>query len=333
MRDFSNDVTSCADNITTCARPIPRPKTNYKPNGRKIAAVEQQIKDKKRTHAPPINRGGAGNAAATPVSDGHHVWAVFGHGVVSCHNIDGGRRWIKFVEGSNIGFGHGSSPILADGNLIVHFDELVALDAASGQPRWRKELPARHATPTPLRIDGSDVVLTPAGCLLRADTGEVLAEKICSLSECSAVLHDGVVYFQGKKSCALRIPQSLQAETPIDPLWETDSSRGRRTPSPVYHDGLLYGITTAGILDVTDAATGEEVYRKRLDLKNVYSSITSAGDHLFISDTRGTTIVLKPGRKYEEVARNELEAFGSCPVFVDRRMYVRARKHLYCIGQ
>lgn len=311
----------------------PKDEEKIKQQREKIDAVEQQIEEKKKIHAPPVKRGGAGNAAATPVCDGEHVWAAFGHGVASCHTLDGGRRWMEFVEGSNIGFGHASSPVLAGGNLIVHFHDLVALDAASGKPRWRKELPARHATPTPLRIGETVVLLAPSGTLLRASDGEVLADDLGSMSECSAVLHEGVIFAQGGKTRAWRIPENVGAEQFVDPLWEADSARGRRTPSPVYHDGLLYGVTTAGILDVTDAESGEKVYRRRLDLKNVYSSVTSAGDYLFISDTRGTTIVLKPGREYDEIARNEIEGFGSSPVFIGARMYIRARKHLYCIAE
>ncbi|MHC4983091.1 MAG: hypothetical protein ACYTF6_07990 [Planctomycetota bacterium] len=45
------------------------------------------------------------------------------------------------------------------------------------------------------------------------------------------------------------------------------------------------------------------------------------------------TIVLEPGREYKQAAKNKLEGFRSCPVFLGKRMYVRGLKHLYCIGQ
>jgi hypothetical protein len=119
----------------------------------------------------------------------------------------------------------------------------------------------------------------------------------------------------------------------VDKLWDTRAAGGRRTPSPVLHDGLLYGVTTEGILEVFDASNGEPIYRQRLDIGDLYSSITSAGNYLYLSGTRGTSIVLRPGREYQEVARNKLEGFGSSPVFNGRRMYIRSRQHLYCIGE
>jgi hypothetical protein len=52
-----------------------------------------------------------------------------------------------------------------------------------------------------------------------------------------------------------------------------------------------------------------------------------------LGSTKGATVVLEPGREYREVARNQLEGYGSCPVFSGQRMYLRTNKHLYCIGK
>ena len=64
-----------------------------------------------------------------------------------------------------------------------------------------------------------------------------------------------------------------------------------------------------------------------------YSSPTLAGSYIFVSNDRGNTIVLKPGREYRPMAVNMLSAFRSCPVFDGDRMYIRALKMLYCIGR
>jgi hypothetical protein len=297
-----------------------------------IDAVKQQEKDLATRYPPPSNGGGAGNSAATPVSNGKLVFTVYATGIVSAHSLDGERRWITFVDGANIGFGHASSPVLVDGKLIVHIKDLVALDAANGKELWRVELRARHATPIVARVGGENVIVDPSGSVVRISDGTVLAEqRELSVSEASVVTHGGVLFAQSGKTSALRLPQSIGESFALELLWEGKASRGRRTPSPVYHEGLLYGVTTDGIMDVTDAESGKTVYQKRLDIGKVYSSITVAGDFLYLCSTKGTTIVLEPGRKYQEIARNELESLGSCPVFAGKRMYVRARTHLYCI--
>ncbi len=133
---------------------------------------------------------------------------------------------------------------------------------------------------------------------------------------------------------ALRLPQTAGDSVELEPLWEGDATRsGYQCPSPVFHDGLLYGVSRSGILQVTNVKSGKIVYRQRLPVGSVYPSPTLAGDLLFIGGNGGKMVVVQPGRQYKELALNDLERFTSCPVFAGQRMYVRAEKHLYCIGQ
>jgi outer membrane protein assembly factor BamB len=103
-------------------------------------------------------------------------------------------------------------------------------------------------------------------------------------------------------------------------------------PSPLIHDGLVYGVTTGGFLDVLDAKDGKAVYRQRLGMGQVYSSVTLAGGLLYVLDTRGKAVVFKPGRKWERVATNDLEGTGACPVFAGDHLYLRGQKNLYCLA-
>ena len=48
----------------------------------------------------------------------------------------------------------------------------------------------------------------------------------------------------------------------------------------------------------------------------------------------GSVVVVKPGVKYEQLARNQVEkSLRSNPVFEGKRMYLRAPGKLYCFGQ
>ena len=47
----------------------------------------------------------------------------------------------------------------------------------------------------------------------------------------------------------------------------------------------------------------------------------------------GQTLVLRPGRKYEEVAINKFDRVSTVPLFVGKRMYLRTDRALYCIGE
>lgn len=100
-------------------------------------------------------RGDEGNyASPSPVTDGKHVWALVGTGVLGCWDFAGqevwktdlGQRYTKL----DIAFGLSSTPVLADGRLFVqmiHGDgnprtqeaRVVALDAATGKEIWARK--------------------------------------------------------------------------------------------------------------------------------------------------------------------------------------------------
>jgi outer membrane protein assembly factor BamB len=277
--------------------------------------------------------GGAGNTAATPVSDGKHVAAVFGNGVVVLYDSDGKRLWGKFVEAPRLGFGHAASPVLLDGKLIVHLKDLVALEAATGKELWRVALPASHASPVPARLGTEAVVISPAGAIVRGSDGKVLVKGKFRTTQSSPVLAGDVLIASSREGMeALRLSHS-GGEVTLTSLWKRDGSGERHhLPSPLVHDGLLYGATTSGFLEVVDVKSGQRVYRQRLGVGQVYSSVTLAGEWLYVLDLRGKAVVFKPGRSFERVALNDLEGTGACPVFAGDHLYLRGRQNLYCVS-
>lgn len=314
----------------------PEAKDEHEKMRAEINELETRL-DTFRRENPVHQDRGAGNSAATPVSDGQHVYCVYGAGIVGCYTLAGEQRWLKFIEGSLIGFGHSSSPVLVDGKLIVHFHDLVALDAKSGEVLWRTKLDARHASPIAFRAGSESLLASPSGAIVRVSDGKILLnEPALRASECSPIVFERTLVAQEGKTTALKIPEMVRDSTSdneFEVLWQASASRGRRTPSPVLHDGLIYGATTEGILEVTDAASGDLVYRKRLDFDgNLYSSVTAAGPYIYLGCTKGGTRVLKAGREFAEVAYNQLEDYGSNPIFAGKRMYLRGQTHLYCIA-
>ena len=266
------------------------------PESKKLDAMRERIREvenRKREFAkkfPQERRGGAGNTAATPLCDGKHIFVAFGTGIVAAFDLQGKRLWAVHVEGPSQGFGHAASPVLAGGRLVVHYQDLVALDPASGKELWRTELSAKFGTSAVVTIAGADVLVSPAGALVRARDGHILAEKLFKLSNNSPLIHDGVIYAHGSgKTRALRLPSSLSEPVELEILWEETSTRDQRMASAVYHNGLLYAGGRRGIIDVTDAVTGELLYQQRTDLGDLFPSIVAAGKFIFISGRDGKT--------------------------------------------
>src|SRR5437764_1255579 len=79
-------------------------------------------------------------AAATPVTDGKTIYAIFANGIVRAVDLDGKPRWTKCIAAPlSTGYGRAASPLLVDGKLIVHMTSLYALDAETGKQRWVNE--------------------------------------------------------------------------------------------------------------------------------------------------------------------------------------------------
>jgi outer membrane protein assembly factor BamB len=114
-------------------------------------------------------------------------------------------------------------------------------------------------------------------------------------------------------------------------IWPSEGLPLETCCSPVYADELLYALVD-GRFTVLDAADGKTVYKQALFKGKCYSSVALAGPYLYASNNEGETVVIRPGREYQEVARNTLEPFTSSLVFSGTRLYIRGQTHLYCIG-
>lgn len=245
--------------------------------GKQLEAAEKAwLEYAAKYPAPPaLGDRGSTNSAATPITDGDTVYALFGNGIACAYARDGKKLWARHVEASPIHFGHASSPVLVDGKLLVHLKDLVALDAKTGEEVWRDVLSPNYATSVPTKAGTAAVVVSPSGAVVRVSDGKVLvkSDKLRS-SECTPILRDGTLYTFDSRARALRLLPAGEDAVKLEQLWESRISGGRRTPSAAWHDGLLYAVTTDGKLDVLDARTGEGVYQERLNVGDVYASAT-----------------------------------------------------------
>ena len=65
-----------------------------------------------------------------------------------------------------------------------------------------------------------------------------------------------------------------------------------------------------------------------------YPCLNRVGGRVFIHSGQGVTIIVEPGRKFNEVGRNALdEGSPGTPTFASTRMFTRCADQLYCIGK
>lgn len=294
-------------------------------------AIDVKLRELSRFALPHKSDIG-GYSSPTPVSDGKFIYVLFGTGMAACYDLQGERKWCRFVGHPENQYGHSASPVLLDGVLFVHVDDMMALKKEAGEVIWSKPLPAGFGSPVAGRIGREDFLFLAKGLAVRAKDGEALKWRCPALEFASAVVCDGVAYYIQNGGGAFRL--STDDSAVIEPLWKTSPKKQRYYASPVVHDGLVYTVTEQGNLSIIDAKNGSVVNATPLDLgETVFSSVTLAGGYLFITGEKGATVVFRPGREFKEVARNTLEPLRSTPVFVGKRMYVRTLKAVYCIGE
>lgn len=292
-------------------------------------------------YEPPPD--GSGMTAATPLTDGVHVYAVFANGIVRAVDLDGKPVWCSFIEAEqSTAYGRSASPILVAGKLIVHMTHLYAFDPASGKRLWmNNDARSTYGSPVGLTVGEVPLIVTAAGDVARADDGKGVNSSIGLSFNASPIVADGLVYFSDQAGVkAVRLTAAFKDQE----QWSRDLGTDV-FGSPVLHDGVLFAITGPGELFAYDAkATGTPppLIDARVLFEGggggaeplVYASLTLAGRYLFLHTNHGDSVVLEATREAKEVARNKLPAgSGAAPVFSGKDMFLRAGDQLFCIGE
>jgi outer membrane protein assembly factor BamB len=306
----------------------------------KVAVTPADLTDAEaRAAAEAYKAKDTGLAAATPVTDGTAVYAVFANGIVRAVDLQGKPKWISFIAApQNTAYGRSASPILTAGKLIVHITNLVAFDPATGKKLWENaDSRCAYGTPAAIRSGGADLIVTPAGDVVRADDGKTVNSQIGNNANASPVVQDSLVYFGEKDIRAIR----LGAEFKDESVWNGEIPV-EVFGSPLLHEGVLFTVASKGELFAFDAAKkgsvepligARELFGEPGAQPVAYASLALAGKYLFLNSNQGEIVVLEATREAKLVAKNKLEdGAGSSPVFSGRDLFLRDGDKLYCIG-
>lgn len=282
-----------------------------------------------------------GFAAATPVTDGRCVVAIFATGDVLAVDPEGKRLWGRNLGVPDNPYGHASSLQLHRGRVLVQYDHFgsarfLALDAGSGSTVWEqpREVRASWASPILVRLeDRVAAVLNaePAAEAFDAETGERLWSCKCMGGEVapSPAYSDGLAFVTTDYVTLAAIRMSGEQAGAI--AWQKDEELPD-VCTPLAVNGLLFVANGAGIISCYVAATGELKWRRETD-EGYYSSPVAAGDHVYLTDRKGKTHVFKAAPTFTPVRECVLgEEVVSTPAIVGGRLYLRGVRNLYCIG-
>ena len=290
-------------------------------------------------------------ASPTPVldPDGERVYVHFGASGTAAVSTSGNILWrTRFPYISQ--HGNGGSPILHNGRLVVSIDGydtayLVALDARTGEERWRSPRPdpvsQAYSTPLLIRVADRDQIFKRQRVpRQRARPGDRTRDLAGPLSERilerpRPIYGHGLVYLStGFQSPTLLAVRPTARVTSHGRTSRGGSGAGHRShPSPILVGDELYVVTDFGIATCVDALTGDVHWQQRLGGNHSASPVFVNG-RIYFQNEEGVTTVLAPGPEFRVLARNRLDGLTLASMAVaDGALFIRSDSHLYRIEE
>jgi outer membrane protein assembly factor BamB len=304
-------------------------------------------------------------SSPSPVTDGTHVWAMTGTGVLRAFDFDGNEIWMRDfpAEYGRFGmqYGYGASPLLFEDSLYVpvlhgyRTDDpsyVLRISKANGRTIWRVERPTEaryespdaYTTPALLRYaDNVEIVVTGGDVVTGHDTntGRELwragglnpyGDGAYRLGASPFVFGD-TIFVPSRERPMLAFRAGGRGDvTKSHLLWSFGN--GPDVPTPVTDGTYVYIVNDRGIMWCLDAKSGREVYgRQRLRPSTYSGSPVLADGKIYVTNEDGLTSVVKAGPAFEVLAENDFDDFTlSSPALSDGQIFIRTAKFLYAIG-
>ena len=295
-----------------------------------------------------------GYASSTPVTDGKHVYVLFGKSGLYCYDLKGNEVWNRSLgkKSDPAKWGDGTSPILYKNMVVVNAgilgNQFVAVNKNSGDVVWKIVDPGFTncwSTPTVVNSEkGDQILFAVPGRIVSVDpkTGKKNWEHNSPLNDstCACIVSDQQkAYLMGSRMGAGIALDCSKAEA--SQVWKKSLRSGIDTP--VLLDGQLYW-HSSGVFYSAKADSGEYVFKQRIKLfgrpasfPNVdYSSPIAVDGKIVLFARNGESFILNPGAKFDVLKHNkgfegDDSAFSSTPAADGDQLFVRSYKYLYAI--
>lgn len=280
-----------------------------------------------------------GYAAATMVTDGIRVYAVFATGDLYAYTLTGKQVWHRNFGVPDNMYGHSSSLMLYKNRIIVQYDHnedarLIALNSLTGETEWDIRREDDISWASPIVVEENEVahiiIVTSAKVSCHsAESGKLNWEVSCMSGEIavSPAYADGLVFAANEYACIAAIDIRTG-----DVVWQTDEVELPDVASPVATKDHVFLATSTAMIICLDSKTGKLLWETETDA-GYYSSPILINGMIYIFDKNGHSQIFMPEKEYKQVSVSDLgEGVVSTPAFVGNRIYVRGIKNLYCIG-
>ncbi len=302
-------------------------------------------------------------ASETPATDGEHVVVSFGSQGLYCYNFKGDLLWKKDLGVIHAGkhnnpeytWGTASSPVIYGKQAIVLCDSLgdgylAAFDVNTGREVWRTPRDANPSWSTPGIFEEkgkAEVVVNAAPLIQSYDfaTGKELWRigPNSTNTTPTPVFGEGLMFVANgynpiKPIYAVR-PGSRgdltlkNGSTSSESVAWSDVRNGPYMATPLLYRGVLYVVSTNGVLTAFEAKTGKQYYQHRIAPGGYTASPIASDGKVYIGDEEGTIYTLKAGSEFEILAKMAFdEVLMATPAISQRMVVVRTQHHVWGIA-
>jgi outer membrane protein assembly factor BamB len=350
------DIASVDDSTSHAWRVLCYDKRSGKPLWDRTAAsgVPRVKRHAKATHAN-----------ATPAVDEGHVAALFGAEGLYVYDAAGNLLWKKDLGLLDAGFfrvaaaqwGHGSSPVIHDGKLLVLADVqkdsfLAAFELDTGRERWRTpraDVPT-WGSPT-VHVAGGRAQVVVNGWKhiggYDLETGKELWRMtgggdipVPTPVEAGGLFfitnaHGGSAPIYAVRTSATGDVSLSSDQTANAGVAWSQPRDGAYMQTPIVYRGQLYVCRDNGVLSVFEAATGKQLYQTRLSEGGGYTASPVAADgKVYFTSEEGEVHVVRAGPTFELMAKNPLgEVTLATPAVSEGVMYFRTKGSLVAVAK
>lgn len=310
-------------------------------------------------------------ATATPAADAKGVvvtWTTPAAVMLMALDLDGREVWRRDLGPLVSLQGSGSSPILYQDMVVLANDQedmevspgrrkdgpnpagrsfIIAVDRATSQTRWQTETKtylAGYSTPCVYQAEGESPQLIfsyTAHGILSVDpaSGKInweFGQPFLDRAVISPVLAPGLVIaghgagIRGTRCIAVRPGSPGQGTAPS--LAYEITRNLPMVPTPLVKDGHLYLWCDDGVVSCFEVATGQLVWRERIEAE-FYASPVWVDGRLYNVSKKGEVFVLAAGDRFQVLHQISLgESSYATPAVANGAMYLRTLTQLFSLG-
>jgi outer membrane protein assembly factor BamB len=315
---------------------------------------------------PAIKRHPKSTHANTSIAtDGKFIIAFFGSEGLYCYDFDGKLIWKKsfgvlksiWTVMKNAEWEFASSPIIADGKVIVQCDVLensfiAALDVSTGKELWRTERDEYPGwcTPNIYTSEGRKLIAVN-GYKLRGGYDLETGKEIWRMSGGgdiqipTPIIGKDLIYFNsahGRYSPMMAVSTNAKGDITLKEgeasneyvKWYTPRGGSYIQTMLLYHD-KLYNMNWNGVVNCLDPLTGKEIYNAKLGKSDSFMGSPVAADgKIYIVSEQGSVFIMDDGDKFNMAGEVPLDDICmTSPAIVENMMFIRTQNYLIAIGK